>query len=219
METLEYTGYCKAARAVGGDYFDFLPLDGNRLGIALGDVSGKGISSALLMANLQALLRSGAELRGNEIDLLMNDINRLLCASTETHKYATFFYCVYEDHLRRLVYVNAGHNPPLVFRAEGGIEKLETGGLIVGMLPDAVYKKDQINLQQGDVLLIYSDGLTEAMNSQEEEFGEERVLKIICNNRSLPVEELRDLILSEANAFVGDAPQHDDLTLVLARVL
>ena len=219
METLEYTGYCKAARAVGGDYFDFIPLDGNRLGIALGDVSGKGISSALLMANLQALLRSGAELRGNEIDLLMNDINRLLCASTETHKYATFFYCVYEDHQRRLDYVNAGHNPPIVFRADGGIERMETGGLIVGMLPDVVYKKGLMDLKPGDILLIYSDGLTEAMNAEEEEFGEERVMKIICNNRTLAVKELCDLILSESNEFVGDAPQHDDLTLVLARVL
>ncbi len=112
---------------------------------------------------------------------LRNDINRLLCASTETHKYATFFYCVYEDYLRRLVYVNAGHNPPIVFRAESGTERLETGGLFVGMLPDVVYKKGQIDLKRGDVLLIYSDGLTEAMNSQDEEFGEEQVIKIICN--------------------------------------
>ena len=218
METLKYTGYCKAARAVGGDYFDFLPVDGNRLGIALGDVSGKGISSALLMSNLQALLRSGAELRGDEVDLLLNDINRLLCASTETHKYATFFYCVYEDHRRQMVYVNAGHNPPILFRAAGGIERLETGGLVVGMLPDVVYQKGEVELKPGDILLIYSDGLTEAMNSEEVEFGEERVLQTICNNRRLPVEELRDLILSEANEFVGDVPQHDDLTLVLARV-
>ncbi|MCI0411880.1 SpoIIE family protein phosphatase [bacterium] len=219
METFEYTGYCKAARAVGGDYFDFLPLDGNRLGVALGDVSGKGISSALLMANLQALLRSGAALRGKEIDLLMNDINRLLCASTTTYKYATFFYCVYEDHQRRLVYVNAGHNPPLVFRAEGGIERLGTGGLVVGMLPDVVYKKDVVDLRTGDILLIYSDGLTEAMNAQDEEFGEERLIKVICDHSTLPVKELCDRILCEANEFAGDVPQHDDLTLVLARVL
>jgi phosphoserine phosphatase RsbU/P len=170
------------------------------------------------MSNLQALLRSGAELRMDDIDLLLNDMNRLLCASTETHKYATFFYCVYEDHQRRLVYVNAGHNPPIVFRADGGIERLEIGGLVVGMLPDVVYKKGVMDLKPGDILLIYSDGLTEAMNSGEEEFGEERVIKTICNNKKLPVEELRDLILSEANEFVGEVPQHDDLTLVLARV-
>ncbi len=219
MRTLEYTGYCKPARAVGGDYFDFLLLNDHTLGVALGDVSGKGISSALLMANLQALLRSGAPLRGEQIDYLMNDINRLLCASTTTHKYATFFYCVYEDDLRRLTYVNAGHNPPIVFHADETIERLVTGGLVVGMLPDVIYKKEAIQMRSGDILMIFSDGLTEAMNLEEAEFGEEPVIEEITNHRDLPVEVLRDRILQQVNDFVGDAPQHDDLTMVIARVL
>ena len=219
MQTFEYTGYCKAALSVGGDYYDFLLLDEKTLGVALGDVSGKGISSALLMANLQALLRSGAFLRREQIDLLMNDINRLLCLSTTTHKYATFFYCIYEDHSRKLTYVNAGHNPPMLFRSGGAMERLTTGGLVVGMLPDVVYKKDVVQLQSGDILMIYSDGLSEAMNLAEEEFGEQRIIQEICSNRSLPVEQLRDRILSQVSTFVGDAPQHDDLTLVIARVV
>jgi sigma-B regulation protein RsbU (phosphoserine phosphatase) len=220
MKTMEYTGYCRAARHVGGDYYDFLQLDTDCLGVALADVSGKGISSALLMANIQALLRSGANLRGHEIDLLFNDINRLLCASTSTHKYATFFYGVYDDQMKKLTYVNAGHCPPMVFReGNGNVERLTVGGLVVGMLPDVQYQKEQVILQSGDLLLVYSDGVSEAMNLQDEEFGEERIRNVIDKNRKLSVSDLRDAILKEIAEFVGEAPQNDDLTMVIARIL
>ena len=218
MERLEYTGYCKAARAVGGDYYDFLPLGEGLLGLALGDVSGKGISSALLMANLQALLRSGASLRRENVDQLMNDINRLLCASTTTHKYATLFYCVFDDLNRTLTYVNAGHNPPIVFRADGSLVRLVTGGLVVGMLPDVVYEREKIQLAGGDILLIYSDGLSEAMDLQENEFGEERLIQAIQDTRDQSIPFIQERILTEVHGFVGEAPQHDDLTFVIARV-
>ncbi len=219
MKSLQYTGYCRAARHVGGDYYDFLDLNSGNLGIALGDVSGKGISSALLMANLQALLRSGAPLRLGQMDMLLADMNRLLCESTTKNKYATFFYSVYSDESKLLTYVNAGHLPPMVFRADSQtVDRLRTGGLVVGMLPDVTYKEDFVQLSSGDVLVIYSDGLSEAMNLSDDEFGEERLMSVVSSNIDLSLPDLRDAILDDVARFVGEADQHDDLTLVLARV-
>ncbi len=225
MRTLEYTGLCRAARGVGGDYYDFLPLGNDRLGIALGDVAGKGISAALLMASLQALLRSGAPLRGEMLNELIGDINRLMCGSTPGNKYATFFYGLYEDNKRKLTYVNAGHLPPMLFRQSErqsqppALDRLGSGGMVIGMFEEAVYRKDVVEMRPGDLLLLYSDGISEAMNEVDEEFGEDRLAHLVAANFPLPVLPLRDLIMDEVAKFVGTAPQSDDMTLVLARVL
>jgi sigma-B regulation protein RsbU (phosphoserine phosphatase) len=223
-----------------------LLLDPDKLGIALGDISGKGISAALLMASLQALLRSHAPLRREAVDQLISDINRLLCASTDSSKYGTFFYSLYDDVHRTLTYVNAGHNPPLLFRegtpgsrqypgtSQGGTApdavairpigccdmiRLETGGTVIGFFPEAPYQQETVHMFPGDILLIYSDGVSEAMNSHEEEFGEERLAALVASNKELSAVALRDLILENIADFVGEAPQHDDLTLVTAKVL
>ena len=225
MRTLEYTGVCRSARGVGGDYYDFLLLGNDRLGIALGDVAGKGISAALLMASLQALLRSGAPLRGEMLNELIGDINRLMCSSSPGNKYATFFYGLYEDNRRRLTYVNAGHLPPMLFRQNGrrsqlpALDRLGSGGMVVGMFEEAVYRKDVVEMSPGDLLLLFSDGISEAMNEVDEEFGEERLAHLVASNLHLSVLSLQDLIVDEVVKFAGTAPQSDDMTLVLARVL
>jgi sigma-B regulation protein RsbU (phosphoserine phosphatase) len=244
MKSLEYSGICKPARRVGGDYYDFLVLGAHQLGIALADIAGKGISASLLMANLQALLRSQAPSRGDRVDELISEINRLMCNSMPGERYATFFYGLYDDSSQTLTYVNAGHNPPMVFRPNGSsifhssghsdmpippalsrshwgtceTIRLETGGTVVGMFTDSFYEKATLKMLHGDVLLLFTDGISEAMNLKDEEFGEERLARLVGAHLNLPVDELRDLILKEVDAFVGEAPQFDDCTLVVARV-
>jgi sigma-B regulation protein RsbU (phosphoserine phosphatase) len=219
IPNLDYIGYCRSARGVGGDYYDFLSLGHNSLGIGLGDISGKGISAALLMATLQALLRSNAPQKGTELDELFKTMNRLLCTSAAKGKYATFFYGVFDADKRSLVYVNAGHLPPMLFRSSGEVWRLKTGGMVLGMVPHASYTKEQIELQSEDLLVIFSDGVSEAMNMKEEEFGEDRLIELVKNNPGKSAEEVKQLILAEIEDFVGFAPQHDDLTLVVARVI
>jgi len=219
MKTLDYTGICKAAREVGGDYYDFLEIGPGRLGLAVADISGKGISAALLMASLQALLRSHAHLHGDRAELLVWDINRLMYSSTTEGKYASLFYGFYDDLSRLLVYVNAGHLPPILRRKDGSIQRLKTGGMVVGMMPDTSYRQETVQLQPGDILLLFSDGITEAMNTKEQEFGEERLLPLISSLTDLPAASLSDAILDRIADYVGTAPQHDDSTLVVIKVL
>jgi sigma-B regulation protein RsbU (phosphoserine phosphatase) len=230
LATIEYTGVCQPARGVGGDYYDFLSIATERLGFALGDISGKGIAAALLMASLQALLRSHAPLHGQDVSGLISDVNRLLFGSTDSSKYATFFYGLYDDRTRSLTYVNAGHNPPMLFRplssgapdggAAGGAEvlRLEASGTVIGLLANASYEQASVGLRPGDVLLIYTDGISEAMNSRDEEFGEDRLQGLVSANLQLSAVQLQKLILAEIERFVAGAPQHDDMTLVVAKV-
>ncbi|MEW6365434.1 MAG: SpoIIE family protein phosphatase [Acidobacteriota bacterium] len=234
MNTLDYTGICRAARGVGGDYYDFIPLGHDRLGLALGDISGKGISASLLMATLQALLRSHAPLRGDSVDTLIAIVNRLMYGSTDGSKYATFFYGLYDDVRRTLTYVNAGHNPPMLFRAVGraggdaqhelqpatGFQfiRLGTGGMVVGLFPDAGYQQETVQLLPGDVLVVFTDGIAEAMDAAGDEFGEERLAGLIAMHAQGSPVEIRDRILGEVERFAGEAPQYDDQTLVVAKV-
>lgn len=244
MRTLDYVGICQAARGVGGDYYDFIALGSDRVGIALGDISGKGISAALLMASLQALLRSNASLHGDNVAALIGDINRLMHRSTASGKYATFFYGLYDDANLCLTYVNAGHLPPLLFRphshrsnevpvpppsgdsgsyrplhsANCRILRLKTGGTVLGIFPEVQYRQECVRMLPGDVLLIYSDGVSEAMNSQEEEYGEQRLSDLVAENLHRDAADLRDLVLSRLSDHVGQVPQHDDLTLVVIKV-
>jgi len=218
IEGFQYTGYCRAARGVGGDYYDFLGLD-PLLGIALGDISGKGISAALLMAQLQALLRSHAPSHEKNLDQMFLIMNRLMCSSTAPGKYATFFYGVFDRTSNSLDYVNAGHLPPMLFRSNGEVLRLQTGGPVMGILPEAQYESDHVQLQSGDLLVIYSDGVSEATNPQEEEFGEDRLTELISTCKERTPEEITKIVLDALERFVSVAPQHDDITLVVARLL
>lgn len=225
MRTLEYSAACHAARGVAGDYYDFLLVGDGRLGLAIGDVSGKGIGAALLMASLQAFLRSNAPHRGEQVQQLLADINRLMSDNTDHNKYATFFYALYDDASRALTYVNAGHNPPMLFRPTPGQDapaellRLDRGGLAVGMFPVVAYEQETVHLKTGDILVLYTDGVSEAMNTAQDEFGEERIEHVVRRAAGLSAAEIRDQVLLELTGFVGDAPQYDDVTLVVARVV
>jgi sigma-B regulation protein RsbU (phosphoserine phosphatase) len=216
---LDYDGTCRMAREVGGDYFDFLDLDAGRLGLALGDISGKGVSAALLMASLQALLRSRARQAAEEPASLVAQINAALVESTDPSKFATFFYAVYDSATRTLRYVNAGHNPPFLLRSGTTVvSRLRPTGMALGFDQGASYTEGIEALAPGDILLAFTDGLTEALNEAGEEFGEARTAGLLVGNRHLGAGEFQRVVTAELEAFCGRAPQHDDVTIVVARV-
>jgi sigma-B regulation protein RsbU (phosphoserine phosphatase) len=217
---LDYDGTCRMAREVGGDYFDFLDLGAGRLGLALGDISGKGVSAALLMASLQALLRSIARHSVDEPAALVKQINESLAESTDSSKFATFFYAVYDPASKTLSYVNAGHNPPLLLRAGTTVvSRLRPTGMALGFDRDAAYGEGRETLAPGDLLLAFTDGLTEALSESGEEFGEARTAGLLVGNRHLGAGDLLRLVNAELESFCGRVPQHDDVTIVVARVV
>jgi sigma-B regulation protein RsbU (phosphoserine phosphatase) len=220
---LDYAGACRAALGVGGDYCDFIPLSNTQLGIAIGDVSGKGIPASLLMATLRAYLR-GAQTIHHQADLteLMRNLNKLVYESSESNRYATFFYGELDTTSRALTYVNAGHNPPMVFRqTDGGHEvvRLDTGGPVIGLMEGCVYQQDCVTLAAGDVLVAYTDGISEAMNAVDEEWGEERLMEAVRPNRAVTTHTLIDRLMTSADRFTAGAPQHDDMTLLIVRAI
>ncbi len=172
---VDLAGYCRPAQAVGGDYYDFFTLNDGRLAIALGDISGKGISAALLMASLRASLRSIAGLQQSDLASLIRRVNSLVYESSTANRYATFFYAEYDPATSLLTFVNAGHNPPYILRGSEAIP-LEATGMVVGLLPDAEYAQATIPMHLGDVLLAFTDGISEAMTRDEEEWGEDRMV-------------------------------------------
>ena len=216
LQTLQYTGACIQARVVGGDYYDFLDLGTGRLGIVLADISGKGIAAALLMANLQANLRSRCMVAIEDPHQLLQSVNRMFFENTPDDSYATLFYADYDDANHCLRYANCGHNPPLLLRASGEIEKLGATATVLGLFSDWRCKVEKVALGPGDVLVIYTDGITEAPNQAGEEFGESRLLDIVRTHPQANVNEMLSSILAEVQQFSG-ASQADDLTLVIAR--
>ncbi|HTS63566.1 MAG TPA: PP2C family protein-serine/threonine phosphatase [Candidatus Acidoferrales bacterium] len=216
---LDYCGQCRPAREVGGDYYDFLELPGDRLGIAIGDVSGKGVGAALLMSSLEASLRALAPVVDDPADL-MGRVNSLVYQASEPNRYATLFYAEYHPTTRHLTYVNAGHNPPVVLRKRGGtcqVLRLETGGSVIGLLPQP-YQRGVFSHEAGDLVVLFTDGVSESMNVRDEEWGEERLIELAKACHGLPAQEGMKRILAAAQAFAGSAPQHDDMTLVVLRV-
>jgi len=217
MTTLDYAGCCRAARDVAGDYYDFLSVAAGRLGIAVADVSGKGLYAGLLMAGLQARVQTLAPLHGVSVDRLALEVNRLMHASTDSNRYASLFYAHYDDRARTLTYVNAGHNPPLLLRAGGRLERLEANGTVIGLMPDAGYHRDAVTLRPGDVLVIYTDGVTEGRSSRGEELGEAGLEALVRRHVELPAAQMRDRLMADIDAFRGGAAMDDDMTLVVAR--
>jgi sigma-B regulation protein RsbU (phosphoserine phosphatase) len=218
---LDYAGTCRAALGVGGDYYDFIPLSKTLLGIAIGDVSGKGIPAALLMASLRAYLR-GAQTIHHQADLteVMRNLNMLVYESSAANRYATFFYGELDLTTRMLTYVNAGHNPPMVFRstaAGADVDRLDTGGPVIGLIEECTYQQDTVTLAAGDVLVAYTDGISEAMNAANEEWGEDRMMAAVGPTRAAPAGTLIETLMNAADTFVAGAPQHDDMTLLVVR--
>jgi serine phosphatase RsbU (regulator of sigma subunit) len=216
MATLEYSGTCIQAREVGGDYYDFLDMGPGRLGIVLADISGKGIAAALLMANLQANLRSQYVVALEDPGKLLSSVNNLFYENTPDDRYATLFYAGFDDENRKLRYANCGHNPPIVIRSDGRIERLGATATVLGLFKKWQCSTLELSLGRGELLVIYSDGVTEAMNREGEEFGEEQFLEILKEHRALAPELLMTKVVSKVQSFAGGR-QTDDLTLVIAR--
>lgn len=224
---LDLAGFCQPARGVGGDYYDFLALGGERMAIAIADVAGKGISAALVMSSVQASLRSQTmtlegEVFSRSLGELVANLNRLLCASTGGATYVTFFYAQYDERTRRLSYVNAGHNPPMLLRRNGNgsshCRQLTTGGLFIGLFEGTGYDEETLELQSGDLLVAFTDGVTEAMDAEGEEFGETRLQGLLESFSHLPSAEVRTRLVESLNAWTSGAPQHDDFTFVVLKV-
>ena len=216
LKTLQYTGTCIQARVVGGDYYDFLDLGAGRLGIVLADISGKGIAAALLMANLQANLRSRFMVALEDPHQLLQSVNQLFVENTPEDSYATLFYADYDDANHCLRYANCGHNPPLLLRANGDVERLEATATVLGLFTNWNCTVKKVSVGPGDVLVIYTDGVTEAPDQAGEEFGELRLVDIVRAHQQLPVKDMLSVILNEVQHFSG-ASLADDLTLVIAR--
>jgi sigma-B regulation protein RsbU (phosphoserine phosphatase) len=216
LATLDYTGACVQARTVGGDYYDFLDLGPGRLGLVLADIAGKGIHAALLMANLQANLRSQYALALEDVERLLQSVNRLFYDSTAANLFATFFAGFYDDATRRLRYANCGHNPPVLLRADGRVERLEATGTVLGLFIPWECEVQEVQLAPGDTLVIFSDGATEAMSDEGEEFGDERLVEAVKAHRQEPPPKLLSTLVETVQVFSG-REQEDDLTLLVAR--
>lgn len=247
VASLELAGVCHPARGVGGDYYDFILLDDNKVGIAVADVAGKGISAALLMSTVQASLRSQAPSVNGKLTELVSSMNRLLHVSTDAASYATFFFAQFDEETRMLTYVNAGHNPPILVRAAASLKaqgvgqssaarvesrtvdaknkgsselvtELTTGGPIIGAFHASVYEQECIQMHSGDLLVAYTDGVTESFNADGEEFGEQRLRSLLASSSHFSAKELTEKIVETVREWSSDTPQHDDLTLVVMKV-
>jgi sigma-B regulation protein RsbU (phosphoserine phosphatase) len=210
-------GYCRPARGVGGDYYDFIELPDGRLGIAIGDVSGKGIAAALLMASLQASLRGQTMAGVSDLATLMLNVNKLVYDASQSNRYATFFYAEFDPRIKVLSFVNAGHNPPVILRGSDVI-RLEACGPVVGLLPAVGYKMETCQLQQGDIFVGYTDGISEAMNEQDEEWEEDRFIAAALAVAHAGSKEMIQGIFGRADAFTGAAKQYDDMTLLVMKL-
>jgi phosphoserine phosphatase RsbU/P len=243
LESLEVHGFCRPARTVSGDYYDFLAASSHKLILAVGDISGKGISAALLMATIHSAVRAYsieslpqlqepvlvgavagkgrmAAVWPDGIDLspatLLGLLNHQLYESTPPEKYATLFLGIYDARRQRLTYSNGGHLPPLLIGSDGAVRRLEAGGTVVGLFDNMVYDEGSVEMHEGEIFLAYSDGVTEPEN-EFGEFGEARLLDLVSANRNLPLTQISQLVTTAVDDWIGDNEQPDDITIVLAR--
>jgi sigma-B regulation protein RsbU (phosphoserine phosphatase) len=243
LESLEVHGFCRPARTVSGDYYDFLTASSHKLILAVGDISGKGISAALLMATIHSAVRAysveslpqmrepvavgavagtsrimAAWPEGIEISpgALLGLLNHQLYESTPPEKYATLFLAIYDGRLHRLTYSNGGHLPPILIGSDGTVRRLEAGGTVVGLFDNMTYDEGAVEMHPGEIFLAYSDGVTEPEN-EFGEFGEERLIGLVSANRRLPLVQISQTVTSAVDDWIGDNEQPDDITLVLAR--
>ena len=218
----EVVGASIPSREIGGDYFDFLVQGEDQIGIAIGDVSGKGMPAALLMSNLQASLH-GQVLHPGSVSGVVQRVNDLLVKSTDPHMFATFFYGLLNAKTGSFTCTNAGHNPPILLRNDDRMEELTTGGLLLGMMGDQVYQQDTVELAPGEIIVLYTDGITEAVGPAADEddydamFGEEALYEVVRRNRHLPAAAIKDAILDAVSAHTSGVAQSDDITLVVIR--
>jgi serine phosphatase RsbU (regulator of sigma subunit)/predicted enzyme related to lactoylglutathione lyase len=218
LKTLDYAGICIQARHVGGDYYDFVSLGHERLGLVIGDIAGKGIAAALLMANLQANLRSQFTLARDEPQLFLQSVNRLFYQNTIDSAYATVFFADYDDTARRLRYANCGHLSAILLRHNGAVERLHSTTTVLGLFEEWYSPTVECRLSPGDILALYTDGVTESFNESEEEFGDDRLIATIERNSTLQSQALLTAIIDEIKQFSPNE-QHDDITLIVAKCI
>jgi len=243
LESLEVHGFCRPARTVSGDYYDFLTASSHKLILAVGDISGKGISAALLMATIHSAVRAysveslpqmrepvavGAVTGSGRImatwpegvevspGALLALLNHQLYESTPPEKYATLFLGLYDGLSHHLTYSNGGHLPPILIGENGAIRKLESGGTVIGLFDNMTYDEGSVEMKPGEIFLAYSDGVTEPENDFGE-FGEERLIDLVRENRHLPLAQISQSVTLAVDDWIGDKEQPDDVTLVLAR--
>ena len=216
LATLEYAGVCIQARQVGGDYYDFLDLGQNRLGFVIADISGKGIAAALLMANLQANLRSLCAITQHQPDHLLRSVNQLFCENTTDGAYATLFFAEYDDATRILRFANCGHLPALLLRADNTITSLDATATVLGIFKKWDCEVGECQIAPGDIFALYTDGITESFDHNGEEFGESRLLDSLRLHRELSARTALASVVDEVLRF-SPLEQHDDITLILAR--
>jgi sigma-B regulation protein RsbU (phosphoserine phosphatase) len=241
LDTLEVHGFCRPARTVSGDYYDFLALNSEKLMLAVGDISGKGISAALLMATIHSAVRAysiedvpalrepvavagggpglmlaSESRRDASPAALLTLLNHQLYESTPAAKYATLFLGIYDGATRRLTYGNGGHLPPILIPEDGSSQLLDCGGTVVGLFDGLSFPEATVQLRPGDMLVAYSDGVTEPENDYGE-FGEERLIQLVRANRHLPLERITEIVTAAVHDWIGENEQPDDITLVLAR--
>jgi serine phosphatase RsbU (regulator of sigma subunit)/pSer/pThr/pTyr-binding forkhead associated (FHA) protein len=212
----DLAGFNAACRTVGGDYYDFFPYPDGRVAMALGDVSGKGMPASLMMMALHARVQVLAEEPGN-LSAFMTRLNKATCAQCPSNRFITFFFCVLDTASGELTFANAGHNPPILVRASGEAQMLEGGGPVLGILPVAPYSEQRVHLDPGDMLVLYSDGVTEANNTAYDEYGEGRFIEVLQRHREAPAAAIVDAVTHDLAEFAAGAPQADDITLVVAK--
>ena len=216
LKTLEYAGVCIQARKVGGDYYDFLDLGSERLGFVIGDISGKGIAAALLMANLQANVRSQCAIALDQLQRLMCSVNQLFCDNTPDGSFATFFFAEYDDLTGRLRYANCGHLPGLLLRGDKTVERLEATATVLGIFKDWDCEIGECQLRPGDTFALYTDGITESYDSADEQFGEERLIEALQHHCGSSSQVALSSVVEEVQRF-SPHEQHDDITLIIAK--
>ncbi|MGC1620792.1 MAG: SpoIIE family protein phosphatase [Candidatus Acidiferrum sp.] len=216
IPALDYAGHCFPARAVGGDYYDFLDFGPGRFGLVIGDVSGKGIAAALLMANLQANLRSQCAISLDEPQRLLRAVNQLFSQNTPDGAFATLFFADYHVSSGLLQYVNCGHLPALILRPDDSIDRLDPTATVLGIFKKWDCEIGERTLCPGDTLVLYTDGITEAFNEAREEFGEARLIDSLRRHRAQPSQSLLENIVADVRQFAAHE-QHDDLTLIIAK--
>ena len=215
LHSLEYSGICIQAREVGGDYHDYLDLGCGRFGLVVADIAGKGIAAALLMANLQANLRSQSATAAEQPEAFLRCVNKLFYENTDDSAYATLFFAAYDDETNRLRYANCGHLPGLVLRSGGEVERLESTCTVVGLFPDWTCQFEHVQLMPLDLLVLYTDGITESFNHADEEFGEGRLIESLQKHSAKRPDSIVASVVEELREFSSE--QHDDITLIVAR--
>jgi len=216
LRTLDYAGICIQARSVGGDYYDFLNLGPQQLGLVLGDISGKGIAAALLMAHLQANLRSQSAIARDQPRRFLRSVNQLFYENSTDSAYATLFFAEYDDKTRRLRYANCGHLSALVLRGDDSLERLDSTGTVLGLFSEWDCSISELEIFSGDTLALYTDGITESFNNAGDEYGEQRLIEVLRRNRDLSSEALLASIVEDVQHF-SPHEQHDDITLIVAK--